>query len=309
MNLTVSVGLPACTGHVDSPLWAVFVLQVLLTAQEATPSWLHAILVGVAPACVGLGWALTGTVPFDQSVGAVLALGLLAAVVYVNLATNLEGYRRVRAQAQALSQAAAEATERQRVARNLHDTVGAALTEVSIWQDLSQSATGDEGKAALAKAQSRLREAIQELRGVVDTLDGADLAPEEIQGLVRARVQGLCDAAGVHLDLGFQGDQAPMPMRRAYQIVKIIEEATANAIRHGQPRHLEVRLDLGATVSVTVSDDGLGFDPDAAAPGRGLASMRERARSLAGWLTLESTPGHGTRVHLKAPAMAQGAGA
>ena len=236
-------------------------------------------------------------------------MGLLGAILYINLATYLGGYRRVRAQAQALSRAAAEATERQRVARNLHDTVGAALTEVSIWQDLSQSTAGEESKAALARAQARLGEAIQELRGVVDTLDGADLAPEEIQGLIRARVQGLCDAAEVYLDLGFQGRQGPMPMRRAYQIVKIIEEATANAIRHGQPRRLEVHLELGDTVSVTISDDGRGFDPEAAAPGRGLTSMRERARSLAGWLTLESAPGRGTRVHLKAPAMAQGAGA
>jgi signal transduction histidine kinase len=89
------------------------------------------------------------------------------------------------------------------------------------------------------------------------------------------------------------------------EVLRIAQEALQNALRHGEAEHLEVQLDSGdGRVTLTVRDDGVGFDPSA--PGLrarrlGLTSMEERARSIGGTLAIGSRPGQGTTIRLEVP--------
>jgi len=91
-------------------------------------------------------------------------------------------------------------------------------------------------------------------------------------------------------------------------LYRIMQEALSNVARHAGARHVHVQLDrFGAMVSMLVSDDGIGFDPDrppapaTAAHGLGIHTMRERALVLNGTLTIQSAPGRGTRVSVEIP--------
>lgn len=91
-----------------------------------------------------------------------------------------------------------------------------------------------------------------------------------------------------------------------HQLFRIVQEALTNAVRHGRPSKVEVRMRAaGDLLELEVSDDGRGFDPEGRAHrGRrlGLTSMRERAAALGGELSIRSAPGEGTTVHLEVPA-------
>jgi signal transduction histidine kinase len=84
-----------------------------------------------------------------------------------------------------------------------------------------------------------------------------------------------------------------------------VQEAVHNCVKHARAAHVEVRIspagDNPRTLLVEVTDDGVGFDPEAATPGLGLVSMRERAERLGGRLVVAGRPGGGTSVRLVAP--------
>jgi signal transduction histidine kinase len=90
------------------------------------------------------------------------------------------------------------------------------------------------------------------------------------------------------------------------QLLRIIQEALANVRKHAAATHAEVRLSLhDQSLEATVEDNGAGFEPDAlgraVVPRFGLTTMRERAEAIGGTLSIESTPGSGTRVSVRLP--------
>jgi signal transduction histidine kinase len=95
--------------------------------------------------------------------------------------------------------------------------------------------------------------------------------------------------------------QAP-PIEEA--LFRIAQEAVNNAVKHARAKRVRIALSAGgATVRLTVVDDGVGFDParDIRAGGLGLTSMRERASALGGRIRIETSPGAGTRVEVTVP--------
>jgi signal transduction histidine kinase len=88
-------------------------------------------------------------------------------------------------------------------------------------------------------------------------------------------------------------------------VFRIVQEALTNAVRHSQAARITVSVANGGGLAVTIRDDGLGFEPEArTSRGKrlGLTSMRDRAYSLGGRLTIDSAPGHGATVRLEIPA-------
>jgi two-component system nitrate/nitrite response regulator NarL len=188
--------------------------------------------------------------------------------------------RRAEARAEEESARAAQA-ERERIGRGLHGTLGAALSEIALWQEvaLAGGQTIDPNDP-IARAQARARSALTELRSLVAGMDEATSAPSTLSALaecVRRQASGLCDAAGVTFALEVEGE-AEIESAKAYHAAKAVVEAVTNAVRHGRPRAVSVIL--SAPLSLMIADDGQGFDPDHAAPGRGLRSLREHAEAI-----------------------------
>ena len=148
-----------------------------------------------------------------------------------------------------------------------------------------------------------------ELRAVIDGLAPPDLAASGLVGSLRSYAVLVGRTYGKQVrvqatDLPELGE----PLQTA--VYRIAQEAVSNALRHSGSPQVTVRLTARRRgVLLEVADDGSGFDPASAHQGVGLASMRERASSVGGTLSVISLPGEGTTVRLAVPVRATGRGA
>jgi NarL family two-component system sensor histidine kinase LiaS len=189
--------------------------------------------------------------------------------------------------------------ERNRLARELHDSVkqhvfaGALLVRAArtlLRQD------PDRASQHLADAEALADQTQRELITLIAALRPAALADRGLVAVLRDEVDAWSRRNGIPVQVRVRGERAT-PYDSEDALVRVAQEALANVARHSHARAAEVELAWdAAAVSLSVCDDGDGFDP-AAADGRGvgLASMRERVAALDGTLTIASAPG-ATRV-------------
>ncbi len=189
--------------------------------------------------------------------------------------------------------------ERRRIARELHDGVGQVLTALTLTLDAQPAQpTDDDRRAARHLADT----ALAETRDLAERLRPARL--DEI-GLVYA-LRDLAKRAGFPVVIEAAPDAADRdllsPSAQA-EVYRIVQEALANAARHSGASEARVTISRDArTLTITVADDGIGFDPlDPAHAGIGLAGMEERAVLIGADLHVDSGPGLGTVVRLDAP--------
>jgi signal transduction histidine kinase len=195
--------------------------------------------------------------------------------------------------------------ERNRIARDLHDDILQdivyALQEIQILQVTSHDGAGsglEEAAEALRRSVEGLRGAIFELR-LRETLGLSFVASlEALMNLNRRRARRSCE-----LELIVEDGFPVMLLEKASsELVRIVQEALANARRHAGAGHIRVRLwHEGDLACVEVADDGRGFDTGVAGTGVGQHSMRHRALEIGGELKVESAPGRGTRVRFEGP--------
>jgi signal transduction histidine kinase len=195
--------------------------------------------------------------------------------------------------------------ERNRVARELHDSVTQNLFGVVLAADAAATLLERDPAAARAqldRVQELARAGMEELRSLIFELRPAALADEGLAATLRKHIGVLRRVH--HQDIALKVAGTPRPGgAHDGDVFRIAQEAVHNAVRHARAEHIAVGLDArNGHLVLTVDDDGVGFDPAAAAVrGRrlGLTSMEERARALGGALTIDSRPGEGTRVRLE----------
>ena len=205
----------------------------------------------------------------------------------------------------ATAQDTAALEERQRLARELHDSVSQALYGIILGTDAARTLLDrDPGRItepleyvlSLAKAGlAEMRALIFELRPESLATEGLIAALEKQAALVQARHK-----IAVHVSLCDEPD-APLEVKEA--LYRIAQEALNNTVKHAQAERVELRLEQNADeILLEVRDDGGGFDPESSFPGHlGLKSMRERVAHLGGTLRIESAPGEGTRIRAQIP--------
>ncbi len=197
--------------------------------------------------------------------------------------------------------------ERNRLARDLHDSVKQTLFSISLTAEATAQLIDSEPAEAKVQAETMrdlARQAVEEMRSLIFELRPAELESEGLLETLRKHVDVVRRVS--HLDVELRGDSyEALPVDIERQLLRIAQEALSNAVKHSQAT--AVTLDLGVTnsrVRLSVRDDGRGFDPDE--PGirgrrLGITSMEERAGELGGELSIESTPGQGTLVVVEAP--------
>jgi signal transduction histidine kinase len=197
--------------------------------------------------------------------------------------------------------------ERNRLARELHDAVSQKLFGLVLNAEAAATLL-DRDPAAAADQVARLgelaQEALGELRGLIFELRPASLEQEGLAATLRKHVDMLERVHGREVELRISGAARTAPESEG-EVLRIAQEALNNALRHADAERIELRLQgRDGRLTLTVADDGVGFDP--AAPGLrsrrlGLTSMEERARALGGSLAVVSRPGDGTTVTLEVP--------
>ncbi len=195
--------------------------------------------------------------------------------------------------------------ERNRMARELHDTLAHTLSALSVQLETVKAYWEVDPAAAQGMLDQSLEATRSGLRETRRALKSLRASPLEDLGLVlalRQLAEETAARANVSLDLSLPDQPVSFDPGIEQAIYRVAQEALANAAHHANAQRLMARLEIEQSeIALLVRDDGLGFaDEDAAAAGHfGLHGMRERARLVGGALTVDSQPGEGTSVQLR----------
>lgn len=203
------------------------------------------------------------------------------------------------------AEAQAVSAERQRLARDLHDSVTQSLYSVSLLAEAARRHALENHEPVAAEFIGRLgslaHHALRQMRLLVYELRPAVLDTEGLTGALRHRLDAVEKRAGIQAGLIIRGER-PIPTYFQGEMYRIAHEALNNALNHAAATAITVRLDtLGDHILLEVIDNGRGFDSNAAHYGLGLSTMRDRCLRLGGDLTILSTAGQGTTVRLTLP--------
>ena len=199
--------------------------------------------------------------------------------------------------------------ERARLARDLHDAIKQQLFVVQTAAATAETRLGSDvagAREALAAVRTAAREALVEMRAMIEQLQAV---PLENVGLAEAlkkqgEALGFRTGAEVRVEIGELPPSEALPPGAQQALFRAAQEALANIGRHARPKH--VRITLGKAkdrLELSITDDGLGFDPVKAQRGMGIDNMIARAREIGGSLEVRSKPGEGTTIEFGVPSM------
>ena len=323
-----------------SPWFAFFTWIGFLQAFE----YLHGVWrwVGCAPFAVALAVAQTGGI-HRPTVGVVaiwvvltcVDMGLVGAFVLLGqkgeeqnqarkgmIAELAEANQRLEEimaentglQAQLLTQAreAGAGDERQRMAREIHDTLAQGLTGIITQLEVAQQTASDaERERRISNATRLARDSLAEARRSVQALRPKALEDSRLPEALAEEAARWSATSGVTPEVRTTGDAHVLHPEVEVTLLRVAQEALANVAKHAAASRAWITLSyMGDVVTLDVRDDGAGFDPaltpDRDTGGFGLIAMRQRVQRLAGQLEIESEPGSGTVVSATLPAIGLG---
>jgi signal transduction histidine kinase len=204
-----------------------------------------------------------------------------------------------------LSREAGTAAERERLAREIHDTLAQGFTSIVTLTQAMESELDTDPAAArrhLELAARTARENLAEARQMVAALSPSALAAGSLEDAVRRQAERLSEESPIAVTC----EVAPLPaLGTATEVVflRAAQEALTNVRKHAKASTVFVRLSVSdGLVRLSVTDDGVGFDPDGPAAGFGLRGMRTRVAQVGGELKVHSGHSRGTTVELEVPA-------
>ncbi|MFD7864142.1 sensor histidine kinase [Streptomyces sp. NPDC057682] len=199
--------------------------------------------------------------------------------------------------------------ERERLAREIHDTLAQGLSSIQLLLRAAERTLPEDAPAAghVRRAREAAQDNLAEARRFVRALTPPDLAKGSLAAALE-RLSARTTAPGLTVQFAVSGTPVELPTPYEVALLRTAQSALANTVRHAEARRAEITLSfMDTSVSLDVVDDGRGFT-DSGAPGAesatggfGLPAMRSRARSLGGTLSVESAPGQGTAVALTLP--------
>jgi signal transduction histidine kinase len=197
--------------------------------------------------------------------------------------------------------------ERNRIARELHDTLEQELAGITMQLDLAVDCFQQAPRVsqqALETARNMSRHSMVEARRSVWDLRCQLLEDGDLVSALAQIVEPLVLRGHARVDVKIQGSPVRLPAPVEMNLLRIGQEAVANAVKHGRAQQVSIELRYASmSVCLTVSDDGQGFAASQPSPTGhfGLLDMRERAQSMGSHLEVESEPGQGTRVAVEVP--------
>jgi signal transduction histidine kinase len=209
-------------------------------------------------------------------------------------------------------QGAAVRAERERIARDLHDTllqgIQALLFRLQLWE--SDADISESHRAEIAALVTQARAIVVEGRDRIVMLRRADAEPADLtEALAAIEGQG-CAADSVQFEVSIEGERRSLTLEAHEQLVDIAREAVRNAYRHACPSRVTVRVEYRkCSLRMSVTDDGRGIDPAALerqckARHFGMTGMQERAKQLGAKFWVGGNEGAGTRITVVVPARA-----
>lgn len=209
------------------------------------------------------------------------------------------------------SQQTAAQEERDRIARDLHDSVSQSLFSLTLHArtaELALARAGLDSEGEVGRSLQRVRAltqaALAEMRALIFELRPGALGEEGLGAALLKHSAAVTAREGLEIRVSAPGERLPLVAGQEEHLYRLAQEALNNVVKHAHANCAWVELTSRARVVVlVVRDDGVGFDPDDAHPGHlGLATMRDRAAQIGAELSFESEAGAGTTVQVLVPA-------
>jgi PAS domain S-box-containing protein len=204
------------------------------------------------------------------------------------------------------SRQAAVAAERNRMARDIHDTLAQGFTGVIVQLEAAADAAAEGmAKAAnehIARASDLARGSLQEARRSVRALRPQALEEKDLRGALEELMKKMTTGTGLQSELVVEGVPRTLPSSWGENLLRIGQEVLTNSLRHASASEFKARLYFDQEkVHLTFRDNGHGFDPAGKHDGFGLLGIRERVEAMGGQLTIESGKGESTTVSIALP--------
>jgi signal transduction histidine kinase len=203
---------------------------------------------------------------------------------------------------------AAILAERNRLAREIHDTLAQGLVATSVQLRLARKQTNGATQSLqqhLDSAQQLVRQSLQEARNSIWNMRSQVLENGDLAGALKGILQQMTDSTEVQTEFEVAGNARRLAPVIENNLLRVGQEAITNATKHAQAGRIKVKIEFSDTLfQLSVSDDGHGFDPAVPRSGNGgfgLVGMRERVAELQGELNIRSMPGHGAEIRLTIP--------
>lgn len=249
-------------------------------------------------------WLILLMITLGFLVAAILIGVFIAALIKQSLERQrlLDEFTQTRASLLRAEREAGVLTERQRLAREIHDTLAQQFT--SIIMHLAAARLGDPAtmQTRVQQAEQTAREGLDEARRMI-----WDMSPEQLeQASLVESIEGVAARWSVEnaasVAMAVTGTPYPLDSSIDVALLRISQEALHNIKKHARAQNVNITLSYMPDILVLdVADDGQGFEPVLDRRGFGLKSMRERAEELGGELTVESEPGKGTKIAVMIP--------
>ncbi len=198
-------------------------------------------------------------------------------------------------------------SEKARIAADMHDELGAALTQISVWGEVARSPSIDEAqtRSMLERISQAARDVTSRMSDLVWATNPHNDTLDNLAAHLREQAASQLQDAAIQARLEFPSDVPEQHVSATFRrnLLLITKEALQNVLKHAEASEVCVHLELiPAALVLRIQDNGKGFNPAASkANGNGLGNMQKRARDLAGELTVHSVAGQGTRIEAKLP--------
>ncbi len=204
------------------------------------------------------------------------------------------------------SRESAVVSERNRMARDIHDTLAQGFTGVIVQLEAAADATSrglvKEGREHVDRASSLARESLNEARRSVRAIRPKALEEKDLAQAIQGMVLRMTLGTKLKATFTVHGRPQPLPAEWDQNLLRIGQEIVTNTLRHAQASELRMELAFDPDgIRLELADNGRGFDPAADGDGFGLLGIRERVESMGGRLTVQSRKGKGIRMLIVLP--------
>jgi signal transduction histidine kinase len=249
-------------------------------------------------------WFIILMITMGLLVAATLVGVFIAALIKQSVERQrlLDEFTRTRASLLKVEREAGVLAERQRLAREIHDTLAQQFT--SIIMHLAAARLGDPAtmQARVQQAEQTAREGLDEARRMIWDMRPEQLARASLVESIEGVAARWSVENAVNVAVSVTGAPHPLDSSIDVALLRISQEALHNIKKHTRAQNVNITLSyMPDILALDVADDGQGFDTALDGRGFGLKSMRERAEELGGELTIESEPGKGTKIAVLIP--------
>jgi len=197
--------------------------------------------------------------------------------------------------------------ERNRIAREIHDTLAQGFVAVSVQLEVVArmlSISSESAQELLARVRGLVRDSISEARRSIWELRSQDAGNEDLASRLSKMAAQVTSTTPVKMQFQVLGTYRALPRKIENELLRIGQEAVTNVVRHAEAKHVRIALNFDVKkLRMTIADDGRGFTGEANSSGPdghfGLKGMRERAEQIDAELTVNSNPGEGTSISVE----------